>query len=190
MTELAQQLAAGGLELLGLVDRLTPLIPPTLATVAMSYPRESEPRPYSTVEIGAEDLVAQANAGWFRLASEGGLFDASREFLVGVAPSGEWWWAHVRLAQSWDVMGLGSASILGNGEGYPGFIMMSLDGDVIVHGDVWQSEIGSVLTRNPAENQQLREHARWKVESPLTPDYEKTAIHRWLEASGKDTRSQ
>ena len=181
MTELAQQLADGGLELLEMVDPDAPLIPPTLATVVINYPSESEPRRYSTVEVGVEDLVARANAGWFQLASENGLFSADREFLVAVKQSDQWWWAHVRLAESWDVMGRGAAGILGNGEGYPGFVMMSLDSEVVIRGDVWQTEIGAVLGRSPSTNVQLRDYARWKAEYSPTPEYEKAAILRWLE---------
>ena len=181
MAELSQQLASGGLELLEMVDPNAPLIPPTLATVAIDYPSESESRPYSAVEIGAADLVARANAGWFRLASEHGLFGADREFLVAVKQSDQWWWARVRLAESWDVMGRGAAGVLGNGEGYPGFVMMSLDSAVVIRGDVWQTEIGTVLARSPSANEQLRGYALRKAEYPATPEYEKAAILRWLE---------
>lgn len=190
MTDPAQRLADGGLELVEFVDPKAPLIPPTLATAAISFPRDSEQRQHSTVEIGSADLVERANKGWYKLATEGGLVGADREFLVGVERSGEWWWARVRLADSWDVMGRGSAGILGNGEGCPGFVMMSLDGDVIMLGDVWQTEIGVVLVRHTSTNEGLRQYASQKAGSPLTPEYEKAAIRRWLQASSTSADDQ
>jgi len=181
MSELAEKLAAAGLELLELVDPLVPLIPPRLANAALSFPLASEPVPHSAVERGTPDLVAQANFGWYQLASEGGLFGSDREFFVAVERSGEWWWAHVRLGDSWDVMGRGSAGILGHGEGYPGFVMLSLDGSVIVKGDVDQTSVGCTLARDPSHNAALREFAPHLVEYPNMSEDEKAAIWRWLE---------
>ncbi|MBS2547743.1 hypothetical protein KGQ19_12785 [Catenulispora sp. NL8] len=181
MSELAEQLAAGGLELVELVDPLVPLIPPRLANAATSFPPTAEPVPHSAVELEAPDLVAQANSGWYQLASEGGLFGTDREFLVAVEQTGEWWWAHVRLAQSWDVMGRGAASILGRGQGHPGFVMLSLDGSVIVVGNVSQSSVGSTLARDPSRNAGLREFAPQLADFPDVSEQEKAAIGRWLQ---------
>ncbi|MEV0606235.1 hypothetical protein AB0I61_07705 [Polymorphospora rubra] len=57
----------------------------------------------------------------------------------------DWWWARVRLAESWDIMGAGSAAALGIGFGAPEFAMLSLAGDVIVCGMTGESSIGTVL---------------------------------------------
>lgn len=57
----------------------------------------------------------------------------------------DWWWARVRLAESWDIMGAGSAAALGIGFGAPEFAMLSLAGDVIVCGTAGESSIGTVL---------------------------------------------
>ncbi|MEV5509363.1 hypothetical protein [Streptomyces orinoci] len=181
-TKLAERLAAGGLVFLGMVDPDRPLIPPTLAGMATSYP-ESEKWRTSSVDRDAADCVTRANEGWFDLAREGGLFGDDREFLVAVAISEEDdWWARVRLAETWDVMGAGSANALGNGFGLPAFHMLSLTGDVVVCGMVWQSSIGTYLVSGFEKVKGFRDNAEWKANWARTPRYEALAIRRWLES--------
>ncbi|MBO4206121.1 hypothetical protein [Micromonospora echinofusca] len=179
------RLAAAGLIFLGLVSPERPLIPPALATLAPGYPPKSGTWPRLVVDSDIPDFVTRANNGWLDLCQAGGLFGDDREFLVAIeAHEGEsdWWWAHVRLAESWDVMGAGSAAALGSGFGAPEFVMLSLDGDIIAFGMSGNSSIGVVLVDGFRNIAGLRELAFWKVNSPGTPQQEKVAARRWLES--------
>jgi hypothetical protein len=98
-----------------------------------------------TVGLDDPDLIRKTNSAWLWIAEETGLLAESRQFFVGIdkAPEGEaaelFWWK-VRLAEDWDLVGIGSATrVLGSGYGRPGFVMLSSDGEIIVAGTVWQS---------------------------------------------------
>ncbi|MEU9079167.1 hypothetical protein [Kitasatospora sp. NPDC048538] len=180
-----ERLAPGGLIFLGLMDSECPLIPPTIATLAPGYTSTSGTWPRSVVNSDAPDFVAKANKGWFELSSGGGLFGDAREFLVAVEVhegEGDWWWAHVRLAESWDIMGAGSAAALGTSFGVPEFAMLSFAGDVIVCGTAGESTIGTVLVNGFQKLGGLRELADWKAGWPGTPLQERGAARRWLES--------
>ncbi|MFJ5221609.1 hypothetical protein [Streptomyces sp. NPDC088400] len=182
------RLAPGGLVFLGLMSPEDPLIPPTLATLSPGYPPTSRKWLRSVVDSDTPDFVTRANKGWFDLSSEGGLFGEDREFLVAVEVhegEGDWWWARVRLAESWDIMGAGSAAALGSGFGAPEFAMLSPSGDVIVCGTAGDSSIGTVLVNRFRSLAGLRELADWKSGWPGTPQHERAAARRWLESLGQ-----
>ncbi|WP_329362409.1 hypothetical protein [Streptomyces sp. NBC_01483] len=180
-----ERLAPGGLIYLEMMDPEHPLIAPTLATRASGYQPASGKWSRSVVDSGAPDFVTMANKGWFDLSREGGLFGAAREFLVATEThEGDWWWARVRLAESWDIMGAGSAAALGSGFGAPEFAMLSLTGDVIVCGTTGDSSIGTVLVNDFRTLTGLRELANWKAEWRGTPQQERSASRRWLESIG------
>lgn len=182
----SERLAPAGLILLGLMGPELPLIPPTLATLAPGYPPRSGAWPRSVVRTDVPDFVTRANDGWLDLSRKGGLFGDDREFLVAVEiREDDWWWAHVKLAESWDIMGAGSASALGSGFGVPEFAMLSLAGDVIVCGTAGESMIGSVLLNGFRDLTDLRELADWKASWPGTPQRERMAARRWLESIGR-----
>ncbi|WP_126639421.1 hypothetical protein [Embleya hyalina] len=177
-----ERLASSGLVFLRLVSSERPLIPPTLATLASGYLPEEWPR--SIVDSGDPDFVGKANKGWFDLSREGGLFGDDREFLVAVEihdSEDSWWWAHVRLAEVWDIVGAGSAAALGNDFGAPEFAMLSLTGDVIVCGVTGESSIGTVLVNGFRDLAGLRELADWQAGWLGTPEQERIATRRWLE---------
>lgn len=181
LTELSDRLRVAGLIFHEMADQDCPFIPPTLATAAAGYPPPSGQWPTSSVEVGVQDWVAEANKGWYELSRDGGLFSADREFLVAVERhEKEWWWARVGLADTWDVMGAGAAGALGSGFGLPGFAMLSLTGDVIVCGLEWQSSIGAVLVSNFNELQSLREFAEWRAGWQGTTERDQAAIRSWL----------
>lgn len=98
-------------------------------------------------------LVEQANAGWFALAAEHGLFGPDREFLLGVPvgdDSGDGYdtsqWRRVRLLEEWDLVGAGAETgLLGSRAGRPEFRMCSLDGRVPVQGTTYQSGVTSIV---------------------------------------------
>lgn len=182
----AGRLTPAGLVFLGLVDPASPLIPPTLANAATGYAPPSGGWRRSVIERDAPDFVATANKGWFDLSREGGLFGDDREFLVAVeVQGGDFWWARVRLDESWDVVGAGSADALGIGFGAPEFVMLSVSGDVIVAGRTGDSSVGTVLVTGFSDVVGLCEHAEWKAGWQGTPQQEKAAIRRWLEAIGR-----
>lgn len=181
----AERLAPAGLTHQGLAGLEQPLIPPTLATLAPGYPPRYGAWPRSVVSTGVPNFITKANQGWFDLSREGNLFDDHQEFLVAVEiPEGDWWWAHVKLSGSWDIMGAGSAAALGNGFGVPDFAMLSLTGDVIVCGTAGDSMIGTVLLNRFQDLTGLREFADWKANWPGTPQGERIAARRWLESVG------
>jgi hypothetical protein len=178
-------LAETGLVYLGMADPTAPLIPPTLATFATSCPPD-EGRIAATVYSDDPQLRRKANAAWFELSRTGGLFgSAPSEFLLAINRANDdqpaiWRWARVELADSWDVMGVGAAGILGNGVCRPEFVMLSVDGMVIVRGTTWESSIGAILVRDPHRIRVLRDHAKWMAGRPRTSEADRDAIEQWL----------
>src|SRR5262249_38270729 len=69
------------------------------------------------VDLDDPDLPAKVNAGWWRMATEYGLLDDEREFLLNINyqdyldpadQEPELAWARVRLAEDWDLAGSGA----------------------------------------------------------------------------------
>ncbi|WP_329109857.1 hypothetical protein OG792_13550 [Micromonospora sp. NBC_01699] len=185
--KLSALLAGAGLKLLdvpGSGDEL----PVTAASLVTSCGPEHGRRD-EVVELGDPHLVEKANAGWFRLASEYGLFSQSREFLLGVDFAGQdaapiLRWVRVQLQDDWDIMGAGAASgILGAGSGWPGFVMMSLDGEVIVGGTTWQRSIGSLAVRHPSRIQLVRDYVGRLIVNPRTASDVRAEGERWLSST-------
>ncbi|MCQ4045921.1 hypothetical protein ACFOSC_17120 [Streptantibioticus rubrisoli] len=184
--ELSASLADAGLTLLGMIDPATPLIPPTLATFASSCPEEGGVS-FVTVSSAEPRLPEVANFEWHRLSREGGLFgEDNADFLVAVncadANSPKiWQWAKVRLSDDWDIVGAGAASgVLGNGACHPAFVMLSLDGNVIVRGDEGETSLDFTLVRDPHRNQTLRRRGEWMASRPRTDEFTRAALERWL----------
>ncbi|MFF3844275.1 hypothetical protein [Streptomyces sp. NPDC002328] len=183
----AGRLAPAGLVFLGLMDLELPLIPPPLANMATGYKPPSGEWPRSVVGRDTPDFVTKANEGWFELSREGGLFGDDREFLV-TAPlqegGNDLWWACVRLADSWDLVGAGSAAGLGSGFGEPEFTALSLTGDVVAFCYSHSSAVGTVLATGFSDLADLRKMAEWTADYPTTPRQEKAAARRWLDSTG------
>jgi len=186
--QLTAKLASAGLVYIETVDGEASLLPPGLAATATSY-REGDGWAGAGVDVDDPALIANANAGWFRLAVEGGLFKGiGSEFLVSVtrAEGAEpnQWWARVSLAEPWDIMGAGAATgILGIVAGHPAFVMSSLDGTVVLRGTTWESEIGCLLVRNPHRIDAYRQFLERKITNPRTTDRDREVIQRWLAAN-------
>lgn len=181
----AGRLAPAGLVFLGLMDLKLPLIPPPLANMATGYQPPSEERPRSDVDRGAPDFIAKANAIWFDLCRGGGIFGDDGEFLVSVAlheGGDDFWWARVRLAESWDLVGAGSATALGCGFGEPEFTALSVTGDVAAFCCSTRSSIRTILATGFTEIEDLRNMAEWTAGYPRTPRQEKAATRRWLDS--------
>src|SRR3954469_21026919 len=97
---------------------------PSFAAWTVTSRSPDEGRRDRTVGLNTPDRVALANADWFALASEFGLFSADRQFLLSLeiadddkladGEPGERVWGLVELHDDWDVMGAGAAAhILG-----------------------------------------------------------------------------
>ncbi|WP_433236452.1 hypothetical protein [Actinomadura nitritigenes] len=192
MHDLTKNFAAAGLTFLGFPDSAAPIIPPTLATQAVSYASGAA---RAAVQVCPDDLqfLSKANCAWYEMSANSGLFDGGKFFVaVKHAVAGEtqmWKWAEVGLADQWDIMGEGASRILGTGSGRPGFIMLSLDGNVIVRGDTWEQLIDCVLIRAPQRIQEFRRHAAWVRDRPRIEPKERVAIERWLSLDAARGRS-
>ncbi|GAA3125464.1 hypothetical protein [Streptosporangium carneum] len=180
-------LAEAGLIFMGMVAISDPLIPPDLATRASSCFSE-ELTLAESVYLDDPLLLEKANREWYRMSREGGLFgEGERKFLVAVnCADGDspqiWWWAKAELSDPWDIMGAGAASgALGAAHSYPGFVMLSLDGDVIVRGDRGEVSIDLTVVREPHRLPIFLRHGEWLAAWPDTDEFTRAALKRWLE---------
>jgi hypothetical protein len=161
---LAEGLAHAGLVFQGWHTPVVPHIPPELAAAAFDFPR-MEGRHRASVEFTDPDLLEETNGGWYRVASDAGLFgEDDPVFLVGVLleqddPVARW--ATVRLTVPWDIMGAGGRhGMLGTAWCRPGFTMLSLDGDVIVRGDTTSTAVYTAGIRTPRHQVRFMDWAR------------------------------
>ncbi|MEV5969087.1 hypothetical protein [Streptomyces sp. NPDC051921] len=183
----AGRLAPAGLVFLGLMDLELPLIPPSLANMATGYQQRLGKCQIATVGRDAPDYLTKANDSWFELSRAGGLFDDSGEFLLTVPldeQRRDLWWARVRLADTWDLMGAGSAAELGLGFGEPEFTALSVTGDVVAFCASHESAIITTLAAGFADLADLRQHAEWVASQRRMSRQEKEAARRWLDATG------
>lgn len=189
--ELAEGLAAAGLTYLGMVEPSAPLIPPRLAAFANSAAADGNEWAAS-VESDAPDLRERFNHEWYMLAADQGLFSRENpEFLLAVAVAVEdeggesehraSWWARVALRAEWDLAGAGAAAqVTGCGWGHPEFVMLSLDGNVIVRGSQGERWTDVVCLRDPHRIRSLREMGARMTDSRSIPRETREAIARWL----------
>jgi hypothetical protein len=160
-------------------------LPVAAAWLATSCRREDGRRD-ETVRRDDPQLIEKANDGWFRLARDHGFLGEDREFLLGVNHADDesvpiLRWARVRLLQEWDIMGAGAATgILGSAAGLPEFAMLSLDGNVILRGTVWQESIGSLLVPDPHRVKIIRDYVERRSANPRTPAAERAEGEAWL----------
>ncbi|MFI1192971.1 hypothetical protein ACH4T9_06870 [Micromonospora sp. NPDC020750] len=164
---------------------------PSFAAWMVASCRPNEGRRDRIVALADPDQVSKANADWYSLSEESGLF-ADRRFLVSLevplmAPEGgdeevgELVWGLVELAEEWDVMGVGAASgVLGWGFGCPGFAMSSVSGSVFVQGTVWQDSIGIAVLPSPFQIPSLREVVRRNVGKSYRTTAENEDAMAWL----------
>jgi hypothetical protein len=95
------------------------------------------------------------------MATEYGLFDERREFLVGVyfgIPEHgdfDWGWVRVRLVDGWDVAGScvpalrSGLAALFTDQFVPEFTMLSLDGKMLLNMTVWGDGTVSTIVIRP-----------------------------------------
>ncbi|MFI6232051.1 hypothetical protein ACIBD9_00650 [Micromonospora sp. NPDC050784] len=162
---------------------------PNFAAWMVTSRQPNEGRCDRTVSLDDPDRVAKANADWYELSSEHGLFSKERRFLVSlelplsdaVDEVGELIWGEVELADEWDVMGLGAASgVLGWARGCPGFAMSSLDGSVFLQGTVWQDSIGTAVLPDTYSVASLRDAVRRNVGKPYRTAADNADALTWL----------
>lgn len=122
-----QTLAAAGLLVEGEGEQSEGLIPASVAAQAASC-TPSDHRTDIIFDLNDPQLIQQANASWYQLSSEAGLFsEGNGLFLLGLPleEEGASAWVPVRLGESWDIVGKGAATLLGSGPGRPEFIALS-----------------------------------------------------------------
>lgn len=181
--ELKESLAAAGLLVQEECGDLGGLIPPLVTGQAPSCPLE-DGRTESLVDIEDPLLLEKANADWYRLSVEAGLFtEVDRRFLVALTPEedGPSQWICVELQDSWDIMGNGASGLLGSGYCRPEFRMLSLDGAVLCCGTTWESAISAFVMKEPRNSQVLRKFAEWVATGEIWHPVEGVAARRWLD---------
>jgi hypothetical protein len=118
-------------------------------------------RPDEVADVEHPDMQAMVNDGWWRMATEYGLLDENRDFLLAVdyrdpgAVDPEPAWVRVRLAEQWDLAGSGTlalqswfAAVFTN-RFVPEFTMLSLDGKVLLNTTVWGNATVSTIAIRP-----------------------------------------
>ncbi|MFI8910580.1 hypothetical protein ACIGW4_02985 [Streptomyces sp. NPDC053513] len=193
--EAVEKLSAAGFAFRGVMETLDDL-PPVNVVSYMSNLGPDSGRHGFLLAHDEQDLSSRFNEEWERLARESGLFsegaEGRPEFLIGVdtvqdtsedAELQSWRWVRVALADGWDIAGAGCENgILGAGANNPAFIMMSLDGEVLMGGAYWQDGIGATALTHPARLPELREHARRiAVDFDWLEPEQRQWAGRWLE---------
>ncbi|MEU4336022.1 hypothetical protein AB0F59_15590 [Micromonospora lupini] len=128
---------------------------------------DSEPE--HVVDLQDPEMPAKVNAGWWRMATEYGVIDHRREFLLNVdysdldAVEPENAWIRVRLSGEWDLAGSGSIALRSGFGGLftdrfvPEFSMLSLDHQAMLNTTVWGNGTISTIVIRP---DRLTEHAK------------------------------
>lgn len=163
--EMAAALAPAGLQFIkrerGKI-RL-PLKPGKSAASSLPEDGRFDARPDEVIDVDDPDFAVKLNAGWLRMATEFGLLDAQREFLLSVdynedLPRGEPAepaWVRVRLLDDWDIAGCGAGQLGGTfatlmTERYvPEFWVLSLDQRVLMNTTVWGNGTVSTIAIRP-----------------------------------------
>ncbi|WP_328913064.1 MULTISPECIES: hypothetical protein [unclassified Streptomyces] len=181
--ELKESLAAAGLLVLEESGDLSGLVPSLVTGQAPSCP-PGDRRTESQVDNEDPLLHEKANADWYRLSVEAGLFaEADPRFLVALTPEedGPSQWIRVELQDSWDIMGTGASGLLGSGYCRPEFRMLSLDGSVLTCGTTWESAISTFVLKEPGNSQVLHKFAEWVATGEIGHPAESAAARRWLD---------
>lgn len=182
-----KSLAAAGLLTVDGWSEPEGLIPPLVTGQAPGCPPE-EGRVEAMLDIDDPLLHEKANADWYRLSVEGGLFsETDRRFLLALNPEddGPTRWFCVELQSEWDIMGKGADGLLGSAPCRPEFRMLSLDGNVLCFATTWEHAISTSVLTAPHRSLVLRRFAEWVAdgamdepgEPPLSPE-----ARRWLDS--------
>ncbi|MDI9834998.1 hypothetical protein [Streptomyces sp. KAU_LT] len=157
-----KSLTAAGLRIVKEWTAPDGLVPPTVTGQAPSVPSED-----GRVEVLRDFLdpllQEKANADWYRLAVEEGLFtETDRRFLIALRPGRDRLprWHCVELQSQWDIMGKGADGMLGSAPYRPEFRMLSLDGNVLCFATTWEHAISTSVLKAPHRSHVLRHWAQ------------------------------
>ncbi|MFF9086894.1 hypothetical protein ACF1BE_10845 [Streptomyces sp. NPDC014991] len=141
-----------------------------------------------SIENDAPDFRERVNHEWYMLGAHQGLFITSKpQFLIAVRDVENdrpdmAWWARVQLQTDWDFAGSGAeAGVTGYSWGRPEFIMLSLNGNVVVQGSQGQKWTDIVCLRDAYHITPLREMGMKLSEDASIPEETRGALSRWLE---------
>lgn len=166
-TEIAALIARAGLRFVQLRrdEVLLPL--PEGSSPASARPEHGrfDSHPDEIADVDAPDMPDKVNASWYRMATQYGLFDQDREFLLGVdcnthPTDGEleedgWAWVQVRLLDDWDLVASevtllrSRFATLFTTRFVPEFTVVSLDGHMMMNTTVWGNGTVSTIAIRP-----------------------------------------
>ncbi|MDT0453794.1 hypothetical protein [Streptomyces hesseae] len=187
---IAQALAASGLRMHAVEEPGNRM--PVWAARLASHCRHNEGRRDFVINRSDPGFLEAANSAWFRLANDEGLFDRKGEFLLAVNRA-EWddelsdmVWVRVGLMDEWDIFRSHSDSypdIFGY-EGYPEFVMLSTDGNLVLQATNWDNgSMGLVLLSRPHRSATIREYAQRRKSNPSIPESRRIDGINWLRSA-------
>ncbi|WP_329359217.1 hypothetical protein [Streptomyces sp. NBC_01483] len=167
-TEMAALIAPAGLHFVQR-RRDDVLLPPLPQGYSPASARPEHGRfdshPDEIADVDAPDMADKINASWYRMATEYGLFDEDREFLLGVdynthsedegPQEDDWAWVRVRLLDGWDFVTSEVAQLrsgmatLFTTRFVPEFTAVSLDGRMMMNTTVWGNGTVSTIAIRP-----------------------------------------
>ena len=160
--DIAAALAPAGLEFIEreLSEVALPLRPNKSAAGSVPKDGRFDAEPDDVVDVDDLDMVAKVNAGWLRMATEFGLLDGRREFLLSVdytedVHEPERAWVRVRLAEQWDLAGSGVEQLRGHFAAVfttrfvPEFWVLSLNQRVLMNTTIWGNGTVSTIVIHP-----------------------------------------
>ncbi|WP_031514964.1 hypothetical protein [Streptomyces sp. NRRL F-5123] len=165
-TEIAALIAPAGLHFVQRRWDEVPLPPlPEGYSPASARPEHGrfDSHPDEIADVDAPDMADKVNASWYRMATQYGLFNQDREFLLGVdthPTDGEpeedgWAWVQVRLLDDWDLV---TSEVTQLRSGFatlfttrfvPEFTAVSLDGRMMMNTTVWGNGTVSTIAIRP-----------------------------------------
>jgi hypothetical protein len=156
--EIAAALAPAGLLFIERVQEEVrlPLKPDKSAASSLPEDGRFDAMPDEVADVDDPDLAAKLNAGWLRMATEYGLLNDQREFLLSVdyrpeSADGERAWVRVRLLDEWDFAGSEVEQLGGRfaGRYVPEFFVLSLDQRVHMNTTIWGNGTVSTIAIRP-----------------------------------------
>jgi hypothetical protein len=168
-SEMATLLAPAGLRFIKRMDqkevRLPPLPPGYSPASAAPEHGRFDSHPHEVVGVDAPDMPDKVNASWYRMATEYGLFNEGREFLLWVNDAGDdgteesenrGAWALVQLldevdwvASEIDQLRSGFAGLFTT-RFVPEFTVVSLDSRTLMNTTVWGNGTVSTIAICPS----------------------------------------
>lgn len=185
--ELAAEIAPAGLRFIER-DRSEVRLPCEAANLAPCCRGEDgriDAEPHEAVDIDDPERVAKLNAGWLRLATEHGLLNCEREFLLEVdyAEEGEDWpelaWIKVQLLDEWSIAD-GTVRALGSSIA-PEFTALSIDGQALMRTTLWgNGSVSSLIIPRPSTVSPIRRWAEQMANGPRYSAAVQEAARAWL----------